>query len=61
MKMKRGWESFSMNNDPKHTARATKEWLLWFGAATVQDRNRLQRTIKTAAKITGAPLPTIQD
>ncbi|KAI4900490.1 hypothetical protein NFI96_007511, partial [Prochilodus magdalenae] len=33
----------------------------WFGMATVQDRNRLRRTMKTAAKITGAPLPSLQD
>ncbi|KAI4878318.1 hypothetical protein NFI96_009003 [Prochilodus magdalenae] len=35
--------------------------LVWFGAATVQDQNRLHRTIKTVAKIIGAPLSTLQD
>ncbi|XP_060751100.1 uncharacterized protein LOC132862822 [Tachysurus vachellii] len=34
---------------------------IWFGAATKQDRNRLQRTVKTAEKIIDAPLPTLQD
>ncbi|KAF7711331.1 hypothetical protein HF521_000342, partial [Silurus meridionalis] len=34
---------------------------IWFGAATKQDRNRLQKTVKTAEKIIGAPLPTLQD
>ncbi|KAI4892830.1 hypothetical protein NFI96_005958 [Prochilodus magdalenae] len=33
---------------------------VWFRAATVQGRIRLQRTTKTAAKITGAPFPILQ-
>ena len=32
-----------------------------FGWATKQDRNRLKQTIRTAEKIIGAKLPTIQD
>ena len=32
-----------------------------FGSATSQDRNRLQRTVRTAEKIIGANLPSIQD
>ena len=34
---------------------------VWFGAATQQDRNRLQRTVRTAERITGALLPSIQE
>ncbi|XP_069545532.1 uncharacterized protein [Brachyistius frenatus] len=34
---------------------------VWFGSATKQDRNRLQRTVRTAEKIPGADLPSIQD
>src|SRR4029434_507697 len=34
---------------------------VWFGSATKQDRNRLQRTARSAEKIIGANLPTIQD
>ncbi|KAK0148957.1 putative RNA-directed DNA polymerase from transposon BS [Merluccius polli] len=34
---------------------------VWFGSATNQDRNRLQRTVRTAEKIIGANLPSIQD
>ncbi|KAJ8375448.1 hypothetical protein SKAU_G00060280 [Synaphobranchus kaupii] len=34
---------------------------VWFGSATKQDRNRLQRTVRTAEKIIGANLPSIQD
>nr|XP_023693192.1 polymeric immunoglobulin receptor-like [Paramormyrops kingsleyae] len=34
---------------------------VWFGAATKQDRNRLQQTVRTAERITGASLTTIQD
>ncbi|KAI5619464.1 gastrula zinc finger protein XlCGF28.1-like [Silurus asotus] len=34
---------------------------IWFGATTKQDRNRLQKTVKTVEKIIGAPLPTLQD
>ncbi|XP_076866468.1 uncharacterized protein LOC143517634 [Brachyhypopomus gauderio] len=34
---------------------------VWFGAATKQDRNRLQRTVWTAEKVIGASLPSIQD
>ena len=32
---------------------------VWFGSATSQDRNRLQRTVRTAEKIIGANLPSI--
>ncbi|KAJ4927081.1 hypothetical protein JOQ06_014818 [Pogonophryne albipinna] len=41
LKMKRGWV-FQRDNDPKHTARATKEWLRksisrsWSGLASLQ-------------------------
>ncbi|KAI3355997.1 hypothetical protein L3Q82_017268, partial [Scortum barcoo] len=34
---------------------------VWFGSATKQDRNRLQQTVRTAEKIIGASLPSIQD
>ena len=34
---------------------------VWFGAATQHDKHRLQRTIRTAEKIIGAPLPSLQD
>ncbi|KAI3367746.1 hypothetical protein L3Q82_026590, partial [Scortum barcoo] len=34
---------------------------VWFGSATKQDRNRLQRRVRTAEKIIGAILPSIQD
>uniref|UniRef100_A0A3B1IGL0 Reverse transcriptase domain-containing protein n=1 Tax=Astyanax mexicanus TaxID=7994 RepID=A0A3B1IGL0_ASTMX len=34
---------------------------VWFGAATKQDKNRLQRTIRTAAKIIGTHLPSLQE
>ncbi|XP_060943815.1 ribonuclease inhibitor-like, partial [Limanda limanda] len=34
---------------------------VWFGSATELDKSRLQRTIRTAEKIIGANLPTIQD
>ncbi|XP_061638916.1 uncharacterized protein LOC133482616 [Phyllopteryx taeniolatus] len=34
---------------------------VWFGAATKKDKLRLQRTIKTAGKIVGTPLPTLED
>ena len=34
---------------------------VWFGSATKLDRNRLQRTVKSAERIIGADLPTIQD
>ncbi|KAI4902463.1 hypothetical protein NFI96_001844 [Prochilodus magdalenae] len=33
---------------------------IWFGAATVQDQNSLQRTMKMAAKINGAPPSTFK-
>ena len=35
--------------------------IVWFGSATKQDRSRLKLTIRTAEKIIGARLPTIQD
>ncbi|XP_059821756.1 uncharacterized protein LOC132391955 [Hypanus sabinus] len=34
---------------------------VWFGAATKQDRTRLQRTVRTAERIIGASLPSIVD
>ncbi|KAI5620401.1 gastrula zinc finger protein XlCGF28.1-like, partial [Silurus asotus] len=34
---------------------------IWFGAATEQDRDRLQKTVKTAEKNHWCPLPTLQD
>lgn len=34
---------------------------IWFGSATEQDRNRLKWTTRTAERITGAELPSIQD
>ena len=35
--------------------------IVWFGSATKQDRNRLKRTIRTAERIIGVNLPSIQD
>ena len=34
---------------------------VWFGSATKLDRLRLQRVVRTAEKIIGSPLPTLQD
>ncbi|KAI7793933.1 hypothetical protein IRJ41_009315 [Triplophysa rosa] len=34
---------------------------VWFGSATKSDIRRLQRTVRTAEKIIGAPLPTLQE
>ncbi|XDV26594.1 hypothetical protein PO909_030250 [Leuciscus waleckii] len=34
---------------------------VWFGSATKSDIGRLQRTVRTAERIIGAPLPTLQD
>ena len=34
---------------------------VWFGSATKLDKNRLQRSVRSAEKIIGANLPTIQD
>lgn len=34
---------------------------VWFVLATKQDRSRLQRTVRTTGKITGANFPSIQD
>ncbi|XP_061621188.1 coagulation factor IIIa isoform X3 [Phyllopteryx taeniolatus] len=34
---------------------------VWFGAATKKDKFRLQRTIKTAERIVGIPLPTLEE
>jgi len=34
---------------------------VWFGSVTTRDRDRLQRTIRTAERIIGAELPSIQD
>ena len=34
---------------------------VWFAAATQQDRKRLQRTVRTAERIIGSPLPSIQE
>lgn len=33
---------------------------VWYGSATVMDRKRLQRVVKTAQKITRTPLPSLQ-
>ena len=33
---------------------------VWFGATTKKDINRLQRTIRSAEKIIGIPLPSLQ-
>ncbi|KAK3556313.1 hypothetical protein QTP70_007124 [Hemibagrus guttatus] len=33
----------------------------WFGSATKSDMRRLQRTVRTAERIIGAPLPTLQE
>src|SRR4029434_7482942 len=32
---------------------------VWFGSCSVADRQTLQRVVKTAQRITGSPLPTI--
>ncbi|KAK3511758.1 hypothetical protein QTP70_021781, partial [Hemibagrus guttatus] len=34
---------------------------VWFGSATKSDMGRLQRTVRTAERIIGAPLPTLQE
>ncbi|KAK3506980.1 hypothetical protein QTP70_033859, partial [Hemibagrus guttatus] len=34
---------------------------VWFGSATKSNIRRLQRTVRTAERITGAPLPTLQE
>ncbi|KAK3508871.1 hypothetical protein QTP70_011009 [Hemibagrus guttatus] len=34
---------------------------VWFGSATKSDIGRLQRTVRTAKRIIGAPLPTLQE
>ncbi|KAL0195062.1 hypothetical protein M9458_008634 [Cirrhinus mrigala] len=34
---------------------------VWFGSATKSDIRRLQRTVRTAERIIGAPLPTLQE
>ncbi|KAL0169001.1 hypothetical protein M9458_037223, partial [Cirrhinus mrigala] len=34
---------------------------VWFGSATKSDTRRLQRTVRTAERIIGAPLPTLQE
>ncbi|KAL0194049.1 hypothetical protein M9458_012345, partial [Cirrhinus mrigala] len=34
---------------------------VWFGSATKSDTRRLQRTVQTAERIIGAPLPTLQE
>ncbi|XP_051931249.1 uncharacterized protein LOC127607160 isoform X1 [Hippocampus zosterae] len=34
---------------------------VWFGAATKKDKTRLQRTVRTAEKIIGTTLPTLED
>ncbi|XDV47522.1 hypothetical protein PO909_017127 [Leuciscus waleckii] len=34
---------------------------VWFGSATKSDIGRLQRTVRTAERIIGPPLPTLQD
>ncbi|KAJ4928806.1 hypothetical protein JOQ06_004431 [Pogonophryne albipinna] len=51
LKMKRGWV-FQHDNDPKHTARATKEWLrkkhFKSGKDLVQEVEKLQRSLGDA-------------
>ncbi len=34
---------------------------VWFGSATKTDITRLQRTVRTAERIIGAPLPSLQE
>ncbi len=34
---------------------------VWFGSASKSDIRRLQRTVRTAQRIIGAPLPNLQD
>ncbi|TWW57365.1 hypothetical protein D4764_07G0000840 [Takifugu flavidus] len=34
---------------------------VWFGSATKQDRNRLQQTVRTAERVIGTSLPSVQD
>lgn len=34
---------------------------IWFGSATKSDRRKVQWTVRTAEKIIGAPLPTLQE
>ncbi|KAK3508878.1 hypothetical protein QTP70_012511 [Hemibagrus guttatus] len=34
---------------------------VWFGSATISDMRRLQRTVRTAERIIGTPLPTLQE
>ncbi|KAL0195514.1 hypothetical protein M9458_009086, partial [Cirrhinus mrigala] len=34
---------------------------VWFGSATKSDTRRLQRTVRTAERIIGAPLPTLEE
>ncbi len=34
---------------------------VWFGSATKRDIRRLQRTVRTAKRIIGAPLPSLQE
>ncbi|KAK3530048.1 hypothetical protein QTP86_010336 [Hemibagrus guttatus] len=34
---------------------------VWFGSTTKSDMRRLQRTVRTAERIIGAPLPTLQE
>ncbi|KAL0171074.1 hypothetical protein M9458_031385, partial [Cirrhinus mrigala] len=34
---------------------------VWFGSAAKSDTRRLQRTVRTAERIIGAPLPTLQE
>lgn len=34
---------------------------VWYGSSTVRDRESLQRVIKAAQRITGAPLPSLAD
>ncbi len=34
---------------------------VWFGSATKTDIRRLQRTVRTAERIIGAPLPSLQE
>ncbi|XP_061544015.1 SWI/SNF complex subunit SMARCC2 isoform X2 [Phycodurus eques] len=47
--------------DPRVASAAAKSALVWFGAATIKDKLRLQRTIKTAERIVGTSLSTLED
>ncbi len=63
-----GWkEQVSHHPSSPHSTGATIESVLtscitvWYGNCSAADRKTLQRTVNTAAKIIGAPLPAILD